>query len=118
MITVAVVAQIAFALGIVIGTFALLFVLAVLLVLRPWLRARLGGGLDVRVPHIIGMRLRGNPPMLLVDAYLKLLHSGRRTTIQMVESCYIANKGRVPDVDTLVMLVPKFEEEIRKSKAD
>jgi uncharacterized protein YqfA (UPF0365 family) len=92
--------------------------LGVLACMRPWLRARLGGGSDVQVAHVIGMRLRGNPAMLLVDAYLKLLHSGKQTTIQMVESCYIANKGRVLDVDTLVMLVPRFEEEIKKKKSD
>lgn len=92
--------------------------LGIVVSVRPWLRARLGGGTDVQVAYVIGMRLRGNPPMLLVDAYLKLLHSGKQTTIQMVESCYIANKGRVLDVDTLVMLVPRFEEEIKKKKSD
>ncbi|HUT31490.1 MAG TPA: hypothetical protein VMX13_16970 [Sedimentisphaerales bacterium] len=118
MITLAVAPEIAFALGVVVGAAALLCVLGILLIMRPWLRALLGGALDVRFAHVVGMRLRGNPPMLLVDAYLKLLHSGKRTTIQMVESCYIANKGRVPDVDTLVMLLPKFEQQVQESKKD
>jgi len=118
MIILSVVPGITFAVPFLILLVILLFLVGIVLFIRPWLRARLGGALDVHVAHVVGMRLRGNPPMLLIDAYLKLLHSGKQTTIQMVESCYIANKGRVPDVDTLVMLIPEFEQEVEKNKSN
>ncbi len=95
------------------GVVAVLVLFVWLRFIRLWLRARLSCG-DVSIATIIGMCLRGNPPKLLIDAYLKLLHSGRKTTIQMVESCYIANKNRMIDVETLVQLVPAYERQMKE----
>jgi hypothetical protein len=51
------------------------------------------------------MRLRGNPPMLLIDAYISLRRAGIPTTIVAVEETYIDNKNRVSTSDDLVELV-------------
>lgn len=95
------------------GVVAVLVLFVLLRLFRPWLRARLSCG-NVSLATIIGMNLRGNPPALLIDAYLALLHSGQKTTIRAVESCYIANKNRITDVDTLVQLVPAYERKMKE----
>jgi len=95
------------------GVVAVLVLFVWLRFIRPWLRARLSCG-DVSLATIIGMNLRGNPPTFLIDAYLALLHSGQKTTIRIVESCYIANKNRITDVETLVQLVPAYEREMKE----
>jgi len=73
-------------------------------IVRPWLRAYLSGG-HVLLMSIIGMRLRNSPAMLLVDTYLMMLHQGEQTSIQMVESVYLANKDKVTDAEGLAQLV-------------
>lgn len=100
-------------LGVIVGAVAVLVLFVWLRFLRPWLRARLSCG-EVSLATIIGMCLRGNSPTFLIDAYLALLHSGQKTTISMVESCYIANKNRITDVETLVQLVPEYERQMKE----
>jgi hypothetical protein len=80
--------------------------LALLLVsaFSPWIRAFTAGA-PVSVIEILGMRLRGNSPSLLVDAHLALRHSGIRTSIRDVESTYIAHKREIRDSHGLVKLV-------------
>lgn len=63
-----------------------------LLGFRVWLRAFLNGG-RVSVIDILGMRLRGNPPGLLVDALLVLQHRGVEASLPDVESTYLAHTG-------------------------
>jgi uncharacterized protein YqfA (UPF0365 family) len=83
----------------------LLFVLAFFAMLvRPWLRAALHRA-PVPLPQIIGMRLRGNPPLLLIDAYIRLRRAGISTTIDEVENVYIDSSTRVSTSDNLVELV-------------
>jgi uncharacterized protein YqfA (UPF0365 family) len=85
--------------------FALTFVLWVgFKLVSPWLRAITSGG-RVTMLQIIGMRLRGNPPRLLVDAYLSLLHSGEKARMSEVESQYIAHRGQVGSAMDLVNIV-------------
>ena len=85
-----------FIFGVIVGAGGILVLFVLLRFLRPWLRARLSCG-EVSLATIIGMCLRGNSPTFLIDAYLELLHSGRKTNIHVVESCYIANKKRIDD---------------------
>ncbi len=76
--------------------------------LRPWLHA-LFSGAAIPLARIIGMRLRGNPPKLLIDAYVTMIHAGETTSINDVESVYIANKSQAVDTDSLVRLVREYE---------
>lgn len=73
---------------------------------RPWLRAVLYGT-PVPLVTIFAMRLRGNPPLLLVESYIVLKRSGVATTIGEVESVYVDSRTRVRDRDDLVELVQK-----------
>ncbi|MGI9456706.1 MAG: flotillin-like FloA family protein [Aeoliella sp.] len=83
----------------------LLFVLVIFAMLvRPWLRAVLHRA-PVLLPQILAMRLRGNPPLLLIDAYITLRRAGISTTIDEVENVYIDSSTRVSTSDNLVELV-------------
>ena len=59
---------------------ALVMAFVFVLVLRPWLRAFLHGA-PVSIIHIVAMRLRGNPPRLLIDAYIALRRADLVVTI-------------------------------------
>lgn len=59
---------------------------------RIWLRAFLSGQ-PVLLLQILGARLRGNPPALLVDTLLALKHRGESSTLDEVEKVYISHKG-------------------------
>jgi uncharacterized protein YqfA (UPF0365 family) len=86
-----------------VGFFALLLV-CFLAVARPWLRAKMTGG-RASIFDIIGMRLRGSPPSLLIDAYQSLLVQGVEAGLGEVERAYIVNRGRVATADDLVQIV-------------
>jgi uncharacterized protein YqfA (UPF0365 family) len=64
------------------------------LVVKPWLRAFLHGT-PVSLIHVVGMRLRGNPPAILVDAYIQLHRAGLEPTIAELEHCYIDSRSRI-----------------------
>ena len=88
-----------------IGVFFLLVALALyLLLLRPWLRAVLHG-LAVTLPQIVGMRLRGNSPALLIDACISLKRAGVSVTLVDIETVYIDHKNRILTSDDLVRWV-------------
>jgi uncharacterized protein YqfA (UPF0365 family) len=63
------------------------------------------GGAQLSLLELIGMRLRGNPPGLIVDALLVLTHRGVRATAADVESTYMAHKGTGISLTELVDLV-------------
>lgn len=86
--------------------FALIMVAVLVLVGRHWLRAFLHGT-PVPLISIIAMRLRGNPPSLLIDAYIMLRRAQISTTIGDVENAYIDARNRVATSDDLVELVKK-----------
>jgi uncharacterized protein YqfA (UPF0365 family) len=81
----------------VVAAFLLLAGIAPLLVFalifRVWVRGLLGG-VRVSLLDVLGMRLRGNPPGLLVDAHLVLKQRGIESSIAEVETTYVAHKGR------------------------
>ncbi len=86
------------------AVFALIVIAVVVLVLRPWLRAFLHGT-PVALVQIVAMRLRGNPPSILIDAYIALKRASVSTTIGEVENAYIDAKNRIVTSDDLVELV-------------
>jgi uncharacterized protein YqfA (UPF0365 family) len=71
---------------------------------RAWVRA-LMNGFPVPLMSIIAMRLRGVPPMLLVEAYTALRRTGNETTVREVEETYLANRTRVRTSQDLIGLV-------------
>jgi uncharacterized protein YqfA (UPF0365 family) len=95
-ILLAVLAMLAFFALVVLAVFALLA--------GPWLRAWLHGA-PVPVFQVIAMRLRGNPPNLLIDAYIALKRAGLPASIADVENKYIDARNRVLTSDDLVELM-------------
>ncbi|MDP6718159.1 MAG: flotillin-like FloA family protein [Pirellulaceae bacterium] len=89
--------------------FALILFAVIVLLVRPWLRAALNAAPVPLIP-IVAMRLRGNPPTLLIDAYIALKHAGMSTTIGDVENVYIDNRNRVSTSDDLVELVKQRDD--------
>jgi uncharacterized protein YqfA (UPF0365 family) len=65
-----------------------------LLILKPWLKA-ITSGAPVSIFHVIGMRLRGTPPGLIVDALVQLRMRGVETTVREVETQYLAHQHRI-----------------------
>ncbi|HUE74015.1 MAG TPA: flotillin-like FloA family protein [Pirellulaceae bacterium] len=101
----------AFALAIVVVVLVMLLAMAVLgvMVLGPWLRAFTSGA-PISVVQLLGMRLRGVPPGLIVDALVTLVHRGlshdpRRCGI--AESIYLAQRGLIHSPEQLADLVEK-----------
>ena len=93
----------------ILAVFALILFTVLLLLVRPWLRAALNA-VPVSLLHIVAMRLRGNPPMLLVDAYIALNRAGRSVTISDVEKVYIDNRNWVSTSNDLAELVQQRED--------
>lgn len=88
------------------AVFALILFAVFALLGGPWLRAALNAA-PVPLFHIVAMRLRGNPPTLLIDAYIALKRAGMSVTISDVEDVYIDSRNRVSTSGDLVELVKK-----------
>ena len=91
--------------------FAISFVLMLLILyfqyqfcFRPWLRAK-SSGVEVSLPNIMIMKIRGNPPLLLIDALIALKLESICVTIAEVEIEYMKNKNRIATSDDLVWLI-------------
>ena len=93
--------------GISIVLCVLYFVVKDFLVL-PWLGARFSG-VPVPMMQIIGMRLRGNPPKLLVNAYIALIRAGEKISVAEVEATYMTHRNEAKDIVTLVQLVRAYK---------
>lgn len=74
---------------------------------RPWLRSCL---CVCPVPFfvILGISLRGNPALLLIDSYITLRHEGVDTSIREVESVFMNRRVRVSGPDDLVQFVKEY----------
>jgi uncharacterized protein YqfA (UPF0365 family) len=72
--------------------------------LGTWIRALLSG-VPVSLFDLIGMRMRGTPAKLVVDALIVLRHGGVSTTAREVESLYLAHKESVASAGDLVQIV-------------
>ena len=73
-------------------------------VASPWVRSLLSGG-RLSAFHVVGMRLRGSPVNLLLDAHLSLVHDGHSVPIEDIESKYVAHRTEVVSSKDLVDLV-------------
>lgn len=101
-----------------------IFVSAVLLLLLfllfassffPWVRCYVSGA-PLTVIDIIGMRFRRSPVRLLVDAHIALKHQGNPTSITVIEACYMAHKHQIHDLNSLMQLLPKYQEGVESKK--
>jgi uncharacterized protein YqfA (UPF0365 family) len=86
--------------GAVLGAFALLF----LRIPTVWLQA-ITSGVALPILYLIGMRFRGSPATLVVEAHVALAKRGRPTTNDVVEAVYLANRSRVRNEQDPVALV-------------
>jgi uncharacterized protein YqfA (UPF0365 family) len=84
--------------------FLLVLMVLFFLFFRAWLRANMSG-FPIPLMSIITMRLRGVPPVLLVDAYTALRRAGNETAVREVEETYLANRTRVRTSQDLIGLV-------------
>lgn len=84
--------------------FLIVLIVSFFLFWRAWVRAILSG-FPVPLLSIITMRLRGVPPILLVDAYTALRRTGNETSVREVEETYLANRTRVRTSQDLIGLI-------------
>jgi uncharacterized protein YqfA (UPF0365 family) len=103
------------ALVVVIMAFVLLLILLIvvasffLILFRPWLRGFLSGA-PITIFQLIGMRLRGVPTGMVVDAVITLVHRGHPHTPRLardVESTYLAQRGFIESSTQLADMVEK-----------
>ena len=71
----------------------LVFLAGFLAVMRVWIRGVLAG-VRISMFDVIGMKLRRNPPGLLLDTALALKHRGFEVGVPEVEAAYMAYKGQ------------------------
>ena len=83
------------------GIAVILVVASAYTIIRPWVRLKTHGGKG-SLPYVLFMRLRGNPVVLVIDAYLGLLHSGAITTLREVEAHYVANRSKIFTAEDLI----------------
>ena len=99
--------------GLVIGAGGTLALVVWLVTNRSWRHARFAGA-AIPWPAVLGMRLRGTPAILIVDAYVSLVKRGRSVALGRVEAVYLAHRNRAPDAAALAALV---EEQLGKDAA-
>jgi uncharacterized protein YqfA (UPF0365 family) len=83
---------------------SLVYLAGLFAVLRVWVRGLLGG-IRISLFDIIGMKLRRNPPGLLLDTALALKHRGFEVGVPEVEAAYMAYKGQAFTPSELADLV-------------
>ncbi len=99
-----------FAIGFLAGVIACAFTATAFLFVRPWIRSFFSGA-RVSLIQIIGMRLRGTSPNLLIDALITLKMRGHDVSMAVVETCYLANRSKIFESTGLATLV---EQELAK----
>ena len=99
----------------IVALVAILVVAAVFASLfAPWMRA-FASGAPVMAIQLLGMRLRGVPPRLIVDALVMLVHRGyahEPARCYLAESIYLAQRVRIQSPDQLADMV---EERLKAS---
>jgi uncharacterized protein YqfA (UPF0365 family) len=95
-----------FAIGATVGAGAVLLLLLALLVLAPWVRACLSG-YPVHIMMVLGMRLRGVSPALVLDACVMLVKRGIKVPTADVECTYLARRGEITNSDQLAAVVER-----------
>jgi uncharacterized protein YqfA (UPF0365 family) len=69
-----------------------------------WIRARLSGA-PIPLETLVGMRLKGIPLRLLVDAAVTLRHSGQTVGYDELESVYLAERYSIRRPQDLINVV-------------
>jgi len=92
--------------GVVVGFLSFATLLFIIFVFRTWIRAYFSGA-PVPLATLVGMRLRGTPSALLVDGLIASRKAGHTVSIEIIESCYLANKHSIYDLKTLLESVEK-----------
>ena len=72
--------------------------------IRPWVASCLSA-CPVPFLSVVGMRLRGSPATLLVQAYISLRKQHVETSIQAVEVAYLIHRSRIRTSDDLAGLI-------------
>ncbi len=72
--------------------------------MRVWVKA-MTSGVPVSILRIVGMRLRGNPTDLLIDAHILLTKQQTSATLDETEYIYMENRNRIRSSDDLIRLV-------------
>ncbi len=98
--------QLTFEQGIMVGAGGIFMLMILLLIMRPWIKAVLTA-CPVGFINILGIRLRGNPINLLIDAYIILCKSGHDTAMGVVECIYINNRLKIKTPEDLAELTVK-----------
>ena len=93
-----------FWLGLAAGVLIGLVLELVLRIVHTWIRS-VSSGAPVPLGYLIGMRLRGTPSQLIVDAHSALAKRDRPTTIDVVETTYLAHRSEVRSEQDLVRLL-------------
>jgi uncharacterized protein YqfA (UPF0365 family) len=88
--------------------FVLVLMVFILSMLRTWVRAMMSG-VPIQVSQIVSLRFHGNPPSLLVDAYIILFKEGIKTSLDEVESLFVQNRGQIARPEELVRLVKEYK---------
>jgi len=81
----------------------ILYLIVAKFIAKPFMKAMLNKH-KIPLTRIVAMQLRGNPPELIIDAYIILHHSNIRISLDQLESIYITNKKLICDCDALVEL--------------
>jgi uncharacterized protein YqfA (UPF0365 family) len=77
--------------GLITGPILTATLVIALVVARGW-RHAVFSDVSVGWPAIIGMRLRGTPPALIIDAFVALRKRDREVPLTMVEVAYLAHR--------------------------
>ena len=83
---------------------AMLTLLVFWLILGSWLRA-FTQGMPVSAIYVLGMRLRGTPANLLVDAYLRVRRAGVSMDIGEIEQMYLDHKSEISTTEDLLNFI-------------
>ena len=90
--------------GLIAGVIINLLGFFVFFVIQPWIKSIFNAA-PVPLMHILGMRLRGNPAPILIDAYIRLVKAEKEIELDEIELCYIQNKHEINDLATLLQFL-------------
>ena len=102
-------ANLTFEQGVMTGAGIIAIFLVILLLLKPWRRAFFSGA-HVPLSYIIGIRLRGNSPDFLIEAYIELVKGGISIPLGHIECIYIQNKYTIKTPHDLAKMALTFHE--------
>lgn len=95
-----------FVVGLGVGVVVSLVGIAWLVANASWRKANLAG-VSIPILGIVGMRLRGTPPALVIDATVTLAKRGREVDWRQVEAAYLAHGNERMDSYELVEIVDR-----------